>query len=31
MFLCGNYLMGGDGECHDCIVFGWKQPNKMLM
>lgn len=22
---CGNYLMGGDGECHDCRC-GWKQP-----
>jgi len=22
---CGNYLMGGDGECHDCHC-GWKQP-----
>lgn len=24
--VCSNYLMGGDGECHDCIVCGWKQP-----
>lgn len=22
---CGNYLMGSDGECHDCGC-GWKQP-----
>lgn len=22
---CSNYLMGGDGECHDCPC-GWKQP-----
>lgn len=22
---CGNYLMAGDGECHDCPC-GWKQP-----
>lgn len=22
---CSNYLMGGDGECHDCHC-GWKQP-----
>ena len=21
---CSNYLMGGDGECHDCGC-GWKQ------
>lgn len=21
---CNNYLMGGDGECHDCPC-GWKQ------
>lgn len=21
---CGEYLMGGDGECHDCSC-GWKQ------
>lgn len=24
---CSNYLMGGDGECHDCPC-GWKQPIK---
>jgi len=22
---CQNYLMGSDGECHDCSC-GWKQP-----
>jgi hypothetical protein len=22
---CNNYLMSGDGECHDCVC-GWKQP-----
>lgn len=22
---CSEYLMGGDGECHDCVC-GWKQP-----
>ena len=22
---CSNYLMGSDGECHDCSC-GWKQP-----
>ncbi len=22
--LCGNYLMAGDGECHDCHC-GWRQ------
>lgn len=22
---CSNYLMGGDGECHD-YSCGWKQP-----
>lgn len=24
---CGDYLMAGDGECHDCSC-GWKQPVK---
>lgn len=23
---CGEYLEGGDGECHDCRVCGWTQP-----
>lgn len=22
---CGNYLMAGDGHCHDCPC-GWTQP-----
>lgn len=24
---CGNYLEGGDGECHDCSC-GWRQPHE---
>ena len=24
---CNDYLMGSDGECHDCYC-GWKQPRK---
>lgn len=25
---CNNYLMGGDGECHDCSC-GWKQKREI--
>lgn len=27
---CGNYLMAGDGECHDCHC-GWTQPKRTTM
>ncbi|MDY7537561.1 hypothetical protein QN372_00195 [Undibacterium sp. RTI2.1] len=26
---CANYLMGSDGECHDCHC-GWKQPDEVI-